>query len=67
MKKRRKEIASFLKTGPDPEARPQLRATGAAGGAGPGGAPQPQLVTDTWEPLWKVCGAREMVFLLLFF
>lgn len=35
-------------------------------GPGQGGAWEPQLVADTWEPLWKVCGAREIVFSFCF-
>lgn len=66
VKKRCEEITRFLKTRPDPEAgaSPALgeRRPGAVGGARAGGAQEPQLVTDTWEPLRKVCGAREIMF-----
>jgi hypothetical protein len=41
---------------------PGERPPGAVGGAGAGGAQETQLVTDTWEPLWKVYGAREIMF-----
>lgn len=35
-------------------------------GPGLGGAPEPQLVADTWEPIGKLCGAREIVFSFCF-
>lgn len=65
VKKRSVEITSFLKARLDPEARVPSSGRAAAGRSGWGRGGQrsePQLVTDTWEPLWKLCGAQETMF-----